>query len=181
MAAVQILSSEKPLLITSDMAVLPDPAAVLELGMFKEKGLLCSQALLLDHTQTLEDEHGYSYTCGPAHLCKPVLWCVAKTEARSGIVIGYVDLSVMGGEGSRLLVAQPPYKKRLNFKSDMEATTFLNLNDVKYLGGPIPANGLKDLPAFLKSVPPPTLLLHYSLAHSGGAVESFQASATLID
>ena len=105
MAAVQILSSEKPLLITSDMAVLPDPAAVLELGMFKEKGLLCSQALLLDHTQTLEDEQGYSYTCGPAHLCKPVLWCAAKTEARSGIVIGYVDLSVMGGEGSRLLVS----------------------------------------------------------------------------
>ena len=84
-----------------------------------------------------------------------MLWCAAKTEARSGIVIGYVDLSVMGGEGSRLLVAQPPYKKRLNFKSDMEATTFLNMNDVKFLGGPIPAHGLKDLPAFLKSVRTP--------------------------
>ena len=167
MAAVLTLSSEKVVAITSSMEVLPDPAAVLELGVYKEKGLLCSHALIIDNSKTLEDEEGLSYTCANAYAAEPVLWCAAKTEARSGIVIGYVDLSVMGGEGSRLLVAQPPYKSRVNFKSDMQATSFLDVADVKFLGGPIPSQGLKDLPSFLKSVStphivaaPPTCFVH---------------------
>ena len=155
MATFTSLSEVEALKITSDHKLVVDPCGVIELGVHNKSAFMSNSAVLYHRSKTLEHTQHRLYTCSDVIGCKSVLWAEAHTSARSGIVVAYADMSVIGGCGSRLLVAVPPYKKKLNLKGDMEALTFLELTDVKALGGPIPALGKKDLPAFLKSVSTP--------------------------
>lgn len=151
------------LLVEADMMLLPDPSGVLELGVFQHKPLTSTTAVIIRQSKTLEDSEGTYHTCDVPYACKTVLWVEAVTEARSGVCIGYSDLMKAEGDNGRLLVAVPPYKKKVNFKTAIEALTYVRLKDVKELNKIIPAHGKKDLPAFLKSVSTSIFVAHHSL------------------
>ena len=116
MATFTSLSEAQALEITSDHKLVVDPAGVIELGVQNKSAFMSNCAVLYHRSKTFEDKERTHHTCADVTRCKALLWAEAHTSARSGIVVAYADLSVIGGSGARLLVAVPPYKKKLDFK-----------------------------------------------------------------
>ena len=162
----KICAPEARLKVLKQHDLIVDPNGVLSWGINRSSGVMSTRALIFrsDRSHIFSDQPSMVTDVQP-HVCCSLLWANCNNDARSGVVLAVIDLDAIGGEGRRLVVAVPPYKKRINFKTDAEALTHLHLKDVATLEAKIPPRGLVDLDGFIKSVVASTLSTHYTCIH----------------
>lgn len=162
MEADKICATNGDLKVLKHHGLIVDPNGLLAWGVSRSTAVLSTRAVIIrpDHCHSPEDEE-HMLTDEVPHECNSLMWAACHNEARSGVVLAVADLDPIGGEGRRLVVAAPPYKKRTNFKSEAEALTYVQLEDVAELKAIIPARGLDNLDGFIKSVS-----THYPCTHT---------------
>ena len=155
MAAAKIRGDELTVKIKTCHRLVLNPDGVIAYGTYQKSGLLSVNGWIVEHDKSTRLDDGKWVTIGVPLRCWALMWVEAINESRSGLLVAITDLESMGGDGCRLVVAVPPYKKRINFKSEQEMLTYMNLDQVKSLKEILPPEGAKDLQGLIKSVSTP--------------------------